>query len=491
ELDRAGVRHEITGRAKHIYSIWRKMQRKGAGIDAIFDLRAVRVLVDDVAACYAALGIVHNLWPYLPQEFDDYIANPKPNLYRSLHTAVVGPDGDALEVQIRTHEMHAHAELGVAAHWRYKEGGSATPAFEQKIRWLRELLEPGGAGARGDSEFFARVREEILEDRVYAISPKGDIIDLPAGATPLDFAYQVHTQIGHRCRGAKVNGRIVNLTYNIRNGDQIEIITGREPAPSRDWLVPRLGYLASTRSRTKVRSWFRAQDRDQNRKQGREILERELQRLNERDRPLAEIAKHLKFDGVEQLYVALGAGDVTAASIASALQQLVAPPQQPRRRRRKPAAETVGEQTVTGVGDLLSQFARCCRPIPPEAIGGYITQGRGVTIHRLDCGNFVRLREREPRRILDVHWGGERSERYTTGIRVEAQDRNGLLRDVSAILSDENIAILDSTTRIDRREQRALFNMTVGVDDLQTLSRALNRIASLPGVAESQRTGST
>ena len=268
ELQNAGIRARITGRPKHIYSIWRKMLRKDRGLESLFDIRAVRLLVDDVKDCYAALGVVHNLWPYLPGEFDDYIANPKDNDYRSLHTAVIGPEGKTLEVQIRTHDMHRQAELGVAAHWRYKEGGGATAAFEQKIRLLRQLLEPTGDGG----DLLDQIRDDVFEDRVYAISPKGDVVELPADATPLDFAYHVHTQVGHRCRGAKVNGRIVPLTYKVQNGDQIEIITGSQPQPSRDWLSPRLGYLAGGRSRAKVRNWFRHQDKDQHLRQGREIL---------------------------------------------------------------------------------------------------------------------------------------------------------------------------------------------------------------------------
>ncbi|MCP4300211.1 MAG: bifunctional (p)ppGpp synthetase/guanosine-3',5'-bis(diphosphate) 3'-pyrophosphohydrolase, partial [Gammaproteobacteria bacterium] len=275
ELENQGIAATISGRPKHIYSIWRKMQRKDRGIEALYDIQAVRILVDDVGACYAALGIVHNLWSYIPGEFDDYIANPKDNNYRSLHTAVVGPEGKTVEVQIRTHDMHRHAELGVAAHWRYKEGGGSQAAFDQKIQFLRQLLEPTNDGA----DLLDQIRDDFFEDRVYAVSPKGDVVELPANATPLDFAYHVHTQVGHRCRGAKVNGRIVPLTYHIENGDQIEIITGSQSRPSRDWLSPKLGYLAGARARAKVRSWFRQQDRDQHQRQGREILDRELARL--------------------------------------------------------------------------------------------------------------------------------------------------------------------------------------------------------------------
>ena len=485
-LTDAGITAGISSRPKHIYSIHRKIQRKSADIGSLSDLRAVRLLVEDVQNCYAALGVVHQLWSYLPQEFDDYIANPKPNGYRSLHTAVIGPSQLTLEVQIRTHEMHAHAELGVAAHWRYKEGGATEPAFEQKIRWLRQLLEPGG---ERDNEFLAEVREEILEDRVYAISPKGDIVDLPAAATPLDFAYQVHTEIGHRCRGAKVNGRIVPLTYKIENGDRIEIITGRDPSPSRDWLSPRLGFVASARSRTKIRAWFRQLDRDQHLKQGRETLERELARLNHGSLGVEAIARQMKFADADALYVALGAGDTNAAAVTNAVQQLsaVALPDAASKRRRKPStASETPEDQVVGIGDLMSQFARCCRPLPPDPIVGYITQGRGISIHRASCGNLKRLAADNAERVLDVSWG-QAAERYVSDIRIQAQDRAGLLRDVGGVLADEDISITQSMSRTLPGRTEAELNLSVEVKDLATLGRALARLEALPFVTGARR----
>ncbi|MEJ2604801.1 MAG: bifunctional (p)ppGpp synthetase/guanosine-3',5'-bis(diphosphate) 3'-pyrophosphohydrolase, partial [Gammaproteobacteria bacterium] len=487
ELDAAGIVAEISGRPKHIYSIWRKMQRKDTELDKIFDVLALRIFVNDVRDCYAALGVVHNLWPYLPQEFDDYIANPKKNLYQSLHTAVMGPGGQPVEVQIRTHEMHRHAELGVAAHWRYKEGGGSAGAFEQKVRWLRQLLDPGEPDAGED--FMERVREEILEDRVYAFSPRGDVIDLPAGATPLDFAYQVHTQVGHRCRGARVNGRIVPLGYRIRNGDQVEIITASKPAPSRDWLVPRLGFLASARNRAKVRAWFRRQDREQNRKQGREILERELSRLNLKSLPVADIAAHLKQDTPDSLYIALGTGDLTAAAVASAAHQLTAkaPPELPVRRRRRPPSSGGGDIRVRGIGDLMSNLARCCRPVPPEPILGYITVGRGVSIHRRDCRNLLRLMEQHSSRIIEVEWGDDEEARYPVELRIEAWNRDGLLRDISSVLSDENIGIVGSRSETDPRGRKAQIELSVEVPDLETLSRTLSRLERLPNIIHVRR----
>ena len=486
ELDKQGIEAEISGRPKHIYSIWRKMQRKGRGIDSLFDIRAVRILVNDIKDCYAALGTVHNLWSYLPGEFDDYIANPKDNDYRSLHTAVIGPEGKTVEIQIRTHDMHRQAELGVAAHWRYKEGGGTPQAFDKKIRFLRQLLEPG----EDSDDLLAHIRDDVFEDRVYAVSPKGDVVELPAGATPLDFAYQVHTQVGHRCRGAKVNGRIVPLTYKVENGDKIEIITGSQAQPSRDWLSAKLGYLAGARSRAKVRGWFRQQDRDQHQRQGREILDRELARLNVRDVPVEEIAKQLKHKHTDTLFVALGSGDLTPAAIATALQQIrgAARPETPRIRRtpKKKTRETEGI-AVSGVGDLMCKFARCCRPVPPEPIVGYITQGRGVSIHRQDCGNFLGLNQRHPERIIEVAWGGSETATYPVDLRIRAFDRTGLIRDISTVLADEGASVLDLSSHTDRESMQTIMNISIEIRDLPTLSTAISRLEQLPNLISVRR----
>ncbi len=486
ELDKQGIRAEISGRPKHIYSIWRKMQRKDRALEALYDIRAVRILVDDVRDCYAALGAVHNLWSYLPGEFDDYIANPKGNDYRSLHTAVIGPEGKTLEVQIRTYAMHRQAELGVAAHWRYKEGGGAEAAFDQKIRFLRQLLEPSEGGA----DLLDQLRDDVFEDHVYAISPKGDVVELPADATPLDFAYHVHTQVGHRCRGAKVNGRIVPLTYRIRNGDRVEIITGSQPQPSRDWLSPRLGYLAGARSRAKVRSWFRQQDREQHQRQGRDILDRELARLGARDIATDSIAAKLKFRDTEALCVALGAGDVTSAAIATALQGLrggaVREAERPLRTPSKTGDRTAGV-AVSGIGDLLCNFARCCRPVPPEAIAGYITQGRGVSIHRQDCGNLLGLGRRHPERMIEVTWGASAASTYPVDLELRAFDRSGLLRDVSTVLADEKGNVTALTSRTDRKTLQTIMEISVEVPDLPALSTAISRLEQLPNVTSVRR----
>ena len=486
DLEAAGIDAEVTGRPKHIFSIWRKMQRKGRGLDSLFDIRALRVLVNDVKDCYAALGVVHNLWSYLPGEFDDYIANPKDNDYRSLHTAVIGPEGKTVEVQIRSHEMHRQAELGVAAHWRYKEGGGMPAAFDQKIRFLRQLLEPSDDG----SDLLDQIRDDVFEDRVYAVSPKGDVVELPAGATPLDFAYHVHTQVGHRCRGAKINGRIVPLTYKVQNGDQIEVITGSQPQPSRDWLSPGLGYLAGARSRAKVRSWFRQQDKDQHLRQGREILERELARLNVKDVATDTIADQLKHRNADALCVALGAGDLTPASIATALQHLrgIEQPRllRPRRSSKRKLAKPDGI-AVSGVGDLMCNFARCCRPVPPEAIVGYITQGRGVSIHRQDCGNFLGLNQRHPERIMEVNWGSSESATYPVDLTLRAYDRSGLIRDISTILADESANVSDLRSHTDTVTLETIMDISVEIRDLPTLSTTIARLEQLTNVISVRR----
>ena len=481
ELDKQGIKAEISGRPKHIYSIWRKMQRKDRGLEDLYDIRAVRILVDDVKDCYAALGAVHNLWPYLPGEFDDYIANPKDNDYRSLHTAVVGPEGKTVEVQIRSYDMHRQAELGVAAHWRYKEGRATPAAFDQKIRFLRQLLEPTG----DDADLLAQISDDVFEDRVYGVSPKGDVVELPAGATPLDFAYHVHTQVGHRCRGAKVNGRIVPLTYHVQNGDKIEIITGGQPQPSRDWANARLGYLASARNRAKVRNWFRHQDRDQHQRQGRELLDRELSRLNVRDVATDDIARQLKHKNTETLCVALGAGELTSASVANALQHLRGtdlPQPDAKRRISRPTTRASDTVAVSGVGDLLCNFARCCRPVPPEPIAGYITQGRGVSIHRQDCGNFLSLNLRSPERVIEVDWGQSDTATYTVDLTLRAHDRTGLLRDISTVLADERASVVDLSSHTDKKSMQTVMDISVEIKDLPTLSTAITRLEQLPNV---------
>jgi GTP pyrophosphokinase len=489
ELAKAGINAEVEGRPKHIYSIWRKMRRKQVGIEQVFDISAVRVLVDTVPECYAVLGQVHGLWAYVAGEFDDYIANPKGNFYRSLHTAVMGPGNEPLEIQIRTRDMHEHAELGVAAHWRYKEGGRGDPAFEQKINWLRQLLTPG-EDAEADRDLLDQLRTEIFEDRVYAFTPAGDVVDLPAGATPLDFAYQVHTSVGHHCRGARVNGRMVQLTQPLRNGDKVEILTAKNARPSRDWLLPQAGYLVSPRSRSKVRSWFRQQDQDQNRRSGKQTLEKELARLG-LDADLDAVARRFGLGGQEQLWLAIGAGDLTLSAVIGACERESPTPPPPvleevQVKARRPQY-TEAAVSISGVGDLMTNFARCCRPLPPEPIAGYITQGRGVSIHRASCKNLLRLQADHPERLMTVDWGEREHASYPVEIEVQAWDRTGLIRDISALLADEKIDINAMTTRTERTTHVATIDITAGIDSLEHLSRLMHRIGRLPNITSVRR----
>jgi GTP pyrophosphokinase len=487
-LKKAHIEAEVAGRPKHIYSIWRKMQRKGLSFEQLYDIRAVRIIVATIADCYAALGVVHGMWPYIPGEFDDYIATPKDNFYRSLHTAVIGPGKQPVEVQIRTREMHEHAELGVAAHWKYKEGAKANPAYEQKIVWLRQILEPSGAGETED-DFLDRVRSEIFEDRVYALTPRGEVVELAKGATPLDFAYQVHTDLGHRCRGAKVNGRMVPLNQPLANGDQVEIITAKQPNPSRDWLVPSLGYLVSPRNRSKVRAWFRKQDEEQNRLQGKQLIERELQRLAIHSVTLEDLVQEFKLADAEALYLAVGEGEITVAQITGAIQRRARPQELPSPVVRKPAIATKDTAgiTVEGVGDLLSSFARCCGPVPPEPIAGYITLGRGVSIHRLDCQNFKRLAETAPERVIAVEWGTSEDQSFPVDVNIRAFDRRGLVRDISGVLADSKINILAMNTFTHEDDGIADMTIKIMVRDFEELSRVLAKIQGLPNIVSARR----
>lgn len=489
-LERAGIHADVAGRPKHIYSIWRKMQRKNLAFEQLYDIRAVRILVDTLADCYAALGVVHGMWPYIPGEFDDYIATPKDNLYRSLHTAVIGPQKLPLEIQIRTREMHEHAELGVAAHWTYKEGGKANPAYAQKINWLRQLLEPAHAEAgdkETDGDFLERVRAEVFEDRVYALSPRGEVVELPQGATPLDYAYHVHTELGHRCRGAKVNGRMVPLDHKLANGDQVEIVTAKQPAPSRDWLVPSLGFLASQRNRAKVRAWFRKQDEDQNRQQGKHMLERELQRLAIHSVTLPDLIGEFGYSNADELYLAIGEGELTIPQITGAIQRRAKPQELPAPIARKETPGKTSGVSIDGVGDLLSSYAKCCRPVPPEPIAGYITLGRGVSIHRESCSNLARLKRAHADRVIPVNWSHAPDRTFTVAVHVIAYDRRGIVRDVTGVLSDMHVRILSMNSATHARDGIVDMDIRVMVRDLAELSQVLGRIQGLPNVISARR----
>jgi GTP pyrophosphokinase len=487
ELRAAGVEARIDGRPKHIFSIWRKMQTKHLAFEQLMDIRAARILVDSVAECYAALGVVHSLWPFIPGEFDDYIATPKENQYRSIHTAVVGPGGEPVEIQIRTLEMHASSELGVAAHWRYKEGGRSDQAYERKIGALRSLLSPS-EGSERSGDFLERMRVDLFQDRIYVLSPRGEIVDVPVNGTPLDFAYQVHTDLGHRTRGAKVNGRIVALDYHLKNGETVEIIAGKAAQPSRDWLAPQSGFLASPRHRNKVKVWFRRQDGPQNKVEGRAILEREIQRLGVAIPPMPLLLAELEFKDSEALHEALGLGELSAAQLAGAIQRLLhardaqsglPKPRQPK--AREPEAQ------VQGIGDLLSTFARCCNPVPPEPIVGYITVGRGVSIHSQACANLSRLRVKSPERVLAVDWGKMGSSEVPVDIEIQAFDRRGLVRDVSAALADEKISIRSMNTLTDRRDNVAHMQIGISITGLAQLTKLLARVAQVQSVISARR----
>ena len=488
ELRAAGIEAKIDGRPKHIYSIWRKMQTKQLAFDQLMDIRAARVLVSSVADCYAALGVVHSLWQFIPGEFDDYIATPKDNRYRSIHTAVIGPGNEPVEIQIRTHEMHANSERGVAAHWRYKEGGRSNQAYERKIDQLRALLSPGD-GADSTHDFLERVRVDLFQDRIYVLSPKGEIVDVPVGGTPLDFAYQVHTDLGHRTRGAKVNGRIVGLNYQLKNGETVEVIAAKAPQPSRDWLSPQSGFLASPRHRNKVRAWFRKQDESQNKLEGRAMLDRELQRLGVHSPPMPELLSELKLTRAEELHEALGLGEISAAQVAGAIQRLLhARDSRPVEfTRARAPLQREPESEVHGIGDLLSTYARCCKPVPPEPIVGYVTVGRGVSIHSQSCANVARLGAKSPARILPVDWGTLAAAEFAADIEVQAFDRRGLVRDVSAALADEKISIRSMNTVTDGRDHVAYMQIGILITGLPQLSRVLARIAQLPNVLSARR----
>lgn len=484
-----GVDADVAGRPKHIYSIWRKMQKKNVPIGDLYDLRAVRVLVADVQACYAALGVVHALWTPVPSEFDDYIARPKPNGYRSLHTAVIGPEGKTLEVQIRTHEMHNLAELGVAAHWRYKEGRGAPggSAIDKRVEWMRRMLEAGT-----DAELAGELQAELAEDRVYALTPKGEVIDLPLGATPLDFAYRVHTMVGHRCRGAKIDGRIVPLDYRLNTGERVEILTARTAEPRRDWLVESNGFLASARSREKVRSWFNRLDRDRNLAAGRDLLEKELRRMGVAGAALEPLLARFNAASVDDLYVLVALGDVGPHQVGRAVLEdqraQSAPPAEQRvpvSRPRPPAAAADGSQfVVEGVANLLAQPARCCQPLPGEPVAGYLTRARGITVHRADCASLLRLLHGRPERAVPVQWG-QRAGAHEATLEVRALDRKGLLKDLAHLVAQDDAHVLD----IQSRSSGAMVAIRLGVRvrDYGQLSRLLARMESLPAVESAVR----
>jgi len=482
-LESNNIKAEISGRPKHIYSIYKKMTQKGKPFDLVRDVRAVRLIVPDVPSCYAALGVIHTHWRPIPGEFDDYIAAPKDNFYQSLHTAVIYDDKRPLEVQIRTAEMHQNAEYGIAAHWRYKEGSHRDKSYEQRINWLRTMME-WRSDVNDAQEFVESMKTDVFQDRVYIFTPRGDIIDLSAGSTPIDFAYHVHTDIGHRCRGARVNGKLVPLYQELKTGDQVEILTAKRGGPSRDWLNPNLGLVKTQRARSKIRAWFKKQEDEQNLAQGRAALERELQRLGISEINFEKMARELGFKIPDEMFIALGCGDLSVNKVIRQISddegtvdilEANIPAQ-----GQKSSTDAV---EVVGLKGLLWAMARCCNPMPGDDIVGYITRGRGATIHRQDCPNILRRKDTE--RLLQVGWG-KVEQTYAVPVTVKAYDRQGLMGDISTLLQNEGVNIADVSVNFNRSV--ADLSLVVEVRDLAQLSRVLTRIESLPNVLEAQRT---
>ena len=496
ELAAVGLAADISGRPKHIYSIFSKMRRKQIGIDALYDIRAVRILVESVRDCYTALGIVHHLWTPLPGEFDDYIAKPKANNYRSLHTAVIGPEGKPLEVQIRTHDMHRHSEYGVAAHWRYKEGGPGSAerrdaGFDDKIAWLRQILDWKDAVA-DTGEWLSAFRSSLFTESIYVLTPQGKVVDLPRGATPIDFAYAVHTSLGHRCRGARVDGQMVPLDYALRNGQQVEIIAAKQGGPSRDWLNPDLGYVQSHRARAKVRQWFKAQQHEETIAQGRTMVERELARRGQTALKLESVAAKAGFAKPEDLFAAFARDEIHSKQVQTAIDAvsqpaaIEPPPAEPEVVMRRSRATGGGHGIlVVGVAPRPPGLARGCTPAPPDPIVGFVTRGKGITIHRATCANVERIRAREPERLIEAGWGAARDQLFPVDIVVEASDRQGLLRDISELLSREKINVTAVNTQTRQHQARMAF--TLEVESIGQLKRALQLARDIPGVFAADR----
>jgi GTP pyrophosphokinase len=482
-LAAAGLEAEVGGRPKHLFSIFRKMERKEVPFEMVYDVRGIRIVVENESACYLALGVIHNHWKPVPGTFDDYVATPKDNFYQSLHTAVLYDDGKTLEVQIRTPEMNVHAEYGIAAHWRYKEGRERDQAFEQRIVWLRRLME-WRQDVDNASDFVDAMKSDVFDDRVYAFTPKGDIIDLPLGSTAIDFAYHIHTDIGHRCRGCKVGGKLVTLDYQLKTGDMVEILTAKRGGPSRDWLNPSLEMVKSQRARGKIRQWFKRQDREQNINHGRLLLERELHRLGVEGVSFEQLARQYAFAQVDDLLAALGTGDLSLTRIITAL----VTPEEERHEELLPGAAAVrpGREdegvAILGVSGLLTHLARCCKPVPGDPIVGYVTRGRGATIHRQDCPNALRVKDKE--RFVQVSWGQARPT-YPVAVQIRAYDRDGLMRDVSTLVTNEGISM--SSVHVTTKNSLAIFDLEMGITDISQLSRVLNRLEALPNVVEARR----
>jgi GTP pyrophosphokinase len=491
ELAEAGIsKAEIYGRPKHIFSIWNKMRKKGVDFSEVYDVRALRIIVDDVKDCYTALGIVHNLWLPISREFDDYISNPKGNHYRSLHTAVHCPDGRSLEIQIRTTEMHKHAELGVAAHWRYKEGARApgADAYDEKIAWLRQLLTWKNEVA-DSSDWISHYKQAALDETIYVMTPQGRVVDLPSGSTAVDFAYRVHTDLGHRCRGAKVDGHLLPLNTPLETGQQVEIVTTKQGGPSRDWLNPSLGYIHTKSARIKVRAWFSSLALEETLTEGRALIAKELQRVGQSGSNIEELAHKLDFAKADDLYIAAARGELnqrqfqTVARGGDASLEMLVPDSV----ATKPRRPVEGNQgiLIVGVDKLLTQLARCCKPAPPDAIDGFITRGKGISIHRSDCPNFANLAALHPERVIETDWGGETTGVFACDIVVDAHDRQGLLRDISEVFTREKLNVVGVNTH--SKQGTAHMSFTVEITNLRQLQRTLTLIHEIEGVVGVRR----
>lgn len=494
-LGEHSIKGKISGRPKHIYSIYKKMQRKQVGFDEIYDVSAVRIIVDEVRDCYAALGLVHGLWSPIPGEFDDYIARPKENGYQSLHTAIMGPGGKAVEIQIRTAQMHESGEYGVAAHWAYKEGGRprADRAADRKFNVLRQLMD-WHKDLEDPAAFAETLKTDLFRDQVYVFTPSGEVLALPAGATPVDFAYRIHTMVGHRCRGAVVNGQIVPLHTELRNGDRIEILTKKEPAPSRDWLNPHSNYLHSSGTRAKVRQWFREQGRDEAVAVGRELFERECKRLGVRDLNLDSLLEQYRSKSTEELYAFFGFGDVNAASVAAALfevqRELQDEDEPPVTAKRTPVKSKAGAASglrVNGIDGVMGQPANCCRPVPGDPVIGFISRGRGMVVHRRDCPNI--LHAQEPERLMEVDWSRDHRRRYPVKIEIHVHNRRGVLRDVAGALSDAGINLAETQSRVQDEGQAQTITATLEIREHEELERAIARLQRLRCVIDVHRAG--
>jgi GTP pyrophosphokinase len=482
-LETAGVPARVFGRPKHIYSIHKKIERKEIPLEELYDLHAVRVIVKDVSTCYTVLGLVHSAWLHIPREFDDYIANPKANGYQSLHTVVIGPEGRPVEIQIRTEDMHSFAEFGVAAHWRYKEGSKQDQALDRNVNTLRQLLE-----ARDDEQgILDSFRSEVFEDQIFVLTPKGQVIRLRKGATPVDFAYGIHTEVGHRCRGAKINGRMTSLTHPLKSGDKVEILTAKHGGPSLGWVDPHLGYVKTAHARNKIRAWFRQQDHERHMKAGKHIFDQERQKLGVREADPDQLARHFHLPRADDLLLALGRTDISAVQLAAALkprdlsQKSAA---RPIPSRRKPVVTPASDEiTIQGVRNLLTHIARCCEPKPGEPIIGFVTVVRGIAIHRQDCRNILQLAPEKHGRLMDVAWGAE-PEGFPVDIEARALDRKGLLKDITHILAAEHINILRTHSYTDTKDNTVVMEITAEVIDLGQLSQALGQIAEVHNVVE-------